>query len=336
MAADGAEAAVLERTATGLVDEVQQAIESGDSRSVEVRGGELLLVPMREQFGRGGALVLFAPARDHADTGLLTAFAGQAALALEHAQALARPGSCCVTDDRDRIARDLHDLVIQRLFATGLQLQGAAPARRRERGAERIDRAVDDLDDTIREIRPTIFALQHAPASGGAARRGARAALDESAAGRWAIEPDGAPGGPVDTARPATSGRADCSPCCARRSPTSPGTPQADRVDASRSARRRRAGSREVTDDGGGLPERRPAQRPGATCAQRAADLGGDVSPLAPGRARGTRVRWRVPLARAEPGGRGRPVVSCLEQPVASTAAWVRRSRPSLASTLET
>ena len=66
--------------------------------------------------------------------------------------------------DRERIARDLHDLVIQRLFATGLQLQGIRSMRDQDPEAlGRIDQTVDDLDLTIRDIRGTIFELQHRP-----------------------------------------------------------------------------------------------------------------------------------------------------------------------------
>ena len=64
--------------------------------------------------------------------------------------------------DRDRIARDLHDLVIQRLFATGLQLQGARRLTPSPEGRERIDTAVQELDQAIRDIRSTIYELQHA------------------------------------------------------------------------------------------------------------------------------------------------------------------------------
>ncbi len=62
--------------------------------------------------------------------------------------------------DRDRIARDLHDLVIQRLYATGMSLQATAPMITRPEVADRVARAVDSMDQTIKEIRGTIFALQ--------------------------------------------------------------------------------------------------------------------------------------------------------------------------------
>jgi signal transduction histidine kinase len=66
-----------------------------------------------------------------------------------------------LVDDRERIARDLHDTVIQRLFAVGLSLQGALTrAGSSPELADRIERAVDEIDGTIRDIRSSIFALQ--------------------------------------------------------------------------------------------------------------------------------------------------------------------------------
>ncbi|MGA5293067.1 GAF domain-containing protein [Streptomyces koyangensis] len=95
---------------------------------------------------------------------LATQFATQAALALRMAEAQRDRERLAVLEDRDRIARDLHDLVIQRLFATGMMLETAqrrtdAPAVR-----ERLGKAVDELDVTIQEIRTAIFALQQGPA----------------------------------------------------------------------------------------------------------------------------------------------------------------------------
>jgi signal transduction histidine kinase len=65
-----------------------------------------------------------------------------------------------VLEDRERIARDLHDVVIQRLFATGMQLQSAVPHTTRPEVAKRINTAVDDLDATIRDIRRSILELR--------------------------------------------------------------------------------------------------------------------------------------------------------------------------------
>src|SRR4029079_17679020 len=92
---------------------------------------------------------------------LISTFAAQAGLALDRAQSLRDRVSLAVLQDRDRIARDLHDLVIQHLFATGLGLQSvqrlAPPAV-----ADRIASAVQSLDATITEVRSTIFELRRA------------------------------------------------------------------------------------------------------------------------------------------------------------------------------
>ena len=95
-----------------------------------------------------------------ADRAMITAFAGQAALALERARAQEERELYAVLEDRERIARDLHDVVIQRLFATGLQLQTTATLAGRPEVATRVNAAVDQLDTTIRDIRSAIFELR--------------------------------------------------------------------------------------------------------------------------------------------------------------------------------
>jgi signal transduction histidine kinase len=91
---------------------------------------------------------------------VVAAFAAQAAVALELADRRADAERLSVFEDRDRIARDLHDLVIQRLYATGMSLEGTMPMISRNEVADRVRGAVDAMDDTIRDIRATIFALQ--------------------------------------------------------------------------------------------------------------------------------------------------------------------------------
>jgi signal transduction histidine kinase len=90
----------------------------------------------------------------------LRTFARTAALALEAATAQRDRGRLERLEDRDRIARDMHDHVIQRLFATGLSLQGASRMTSDLRVGERLDSAVDELDAAIKDIRQTIFGLQ--------------------------------------------------------------------------------------------------------------------------------------------------------------------------------
>ncbi len=91
---------------------------------------------------------------------MLETFASQAGIALELAEHRLQAERVAVFEDRDRIARDLHDLVIQRLYATGMSLQGAVSLISAPDVAQRVSVAVDSLDETIREIRSSIFALQ--------------------------------------------------------------------------------------------------------------------------------------------------------------------------------
>jgi signal transduction histidine kinase len=128
------------------------------------------VVPLRTHLTRAGLLVsMFDGAdlrhRDLDDRELLSSFADYAALTLDRGQAITEREALAVVSDRERIARDLHDLVIQRLFATGMQLQAASMRVADTEVRGRLERAVADLDATIRDVRATIFELQ-SPATG--------------------------------------------------------------------------------------------------------------------------------------------------------------------------
>lgn len=125
--------------------------------------GPVLLVPL----GRGDAArgVLCLGREEGAEpfpsstAQTLQAFVEHAAIALELAAARADAERVSVLEDRDRIARDLHDTAIQRLFAIALSLTGVRDRIDDPEAAARVQRAVDDLDDTVRRIRTTVFAL---------------------------------------------------------------------------------------------------------------------------------------------------------------------------------
>ena len=91
---------------------------------------------------------------------MVTTFAVQAGIGLKLAEHRRDTQRIALLADRDRIARDLHDLVIQRLFATGMSLEGGMPLLPDGEAADRVRRAVDELDGTIRDIRSTIYTLQ--------------------------------------------------------------------------------------------------------------------------------------------------------------------------------
>ncbi|MEU6896159.1 GAF domain-containing protein [Streptomyces sp. NPDC046557] len=114
----------------------------------------------------------------------LPGFAGQAALALELADRRRDTEQVSLLADRDRIARDLHDLAIQRLFATGMTLQSAQRFVKHPEASERLSRSIDDLDETIKIIRSTIFGLRDHEAAGSPPRLRVRAvrAVGEAAA----------------------------------------------------------------------------------------------------------------------------------------------------------
>jgi len=105
------------------------------------------------------------------DVHVVASFAGTAALAVEFARISADRQRLAVLEDRTRIAEDLHDLVIQRLFAVGLGLQGLSARVGSDAARQRLSAYIDDIDDTIRAIRQTIFSLQQ-PADEAAGLRG--------------------------------------------------------------------------------------------------------------------------------------------------------------------
>ena len=133
----------------------------GSLRSCPPDGLAALVLPVCEPDTATGVLVcVAAPGQQftEAELDMAAAFAAQAGLALHLATAQRRMRELDVLTDRDRIARDLHDHVIQRLFAVGLSLQGALNADRAE-GTRRVTGALDDLQEVVEEIRTTIFDL---------------------------------------------------------------------------------------------------------------------------------------------------------------------------------
>jgi signal transduction histidine kinase len=224
---------------------------------------------------------------------MLTAFSGQAAIALELAERRRDAERLTVLADRDRIARDLHDLAIQRLFATGMTLEGASRLIANPEVSARVVRAVDDLDETIKVIRSTIFALQAREA--GKDRLGLRGQVlaEVEAASEWlgftpALRFDGL----IDTWVPDEHGQHILAVLREGLSNVARHA-KASRAEVALSA------TDEVTlrlvDDGvgiGGGAARRSGLR---NLAERAQALGGELH-IRPGAEKGTVLEWRVPL----------------------------------------
>ncbi|WP_306207513.1 GAF domain-containing sensor histidine kinase [Actinoplanes sp. RD1] len=252
-----------------------------------VPDGPALAAPLT---GSQGVLIVAGAAGGGDDeAALLESFAGQAALALERARAQEERELLVVLEDRERIARDLHDVVIQRLFATGMQLQALSPHALRPEAAARIDAAVDDLDATIRDIRRSIFELR-APA--GASLRAELLEAAEAAAGALGFRPVLDVTGPVDSVVPD-----DVVPellAVVREALSNAARhAHAKAVRVSVHAAAEEVSIR-VEDDGVGTD---PAAARGGlvNMGERAADLGGSFE-IAPAPGGGTAITWRVPL----------------------------------------
>ncbi|MFI1105166.1 GAF domain-containing protein [Streptomyces melanogenes] len=227
------------------------------------------------------------------ETETLQAFAAQAAVAMELAERRQDAEEVAVLKDRDRIARDLHDLAIQRLFATGMTLQSAGRFIEHGEAGERVARAVDDLDETIKIIRSTIFGLRSRESGKEAGLRARAVRVVGEAAPVLGFAPAVRMEGLLDTDVPRDI--ADHVVAVLSESLTN----IARHAQASRAEVVLAADGREVrlsvTDNGVGIPPdgRRSGLR---NLAERAQQLGGRLE-LGTAKDGGTALVWRVPLA---------------------------------------
>jgi signal transduction histidine kinase len=168
---DEAVSARVYREGAPLQLEDGRSVTVGSHIPPEVPIGATLIVALGSgQSARGVLTVVNDPGRpvfDEATLRLLEPFAAQAAVALELAERRRDAERIVVLEDRERIAKDLHDTVIQRLFATAMTLMSAIKITQKTEVSRRVQAAVDDLDDTIRQVRSTIFALQAEPGDNG-------------------------------------------------------------------------------------------------------------------------------------------------------------------------
>ena len=267
-----------------------------DLPTVSDRWGPLLLVPLASSTGAVGVLVVArvagAKSFDADDVAATTGFATQAALALELAHSRDDRERLVLLEDRDRIARDLHDLVIQRLFATGLGLQGTVRLARDPEVALRLSSYVAALDDTIREIRQAIFSLRSPEEKGESLRHEVLAVLQE-AVEVLGFEPSVRFEGPVDTAVPAAV--VPQLTAVLREALTNIGRHAGARVAQVELAVTGTSVRLTVRDDGIGLPTQR-TESGLDNLGRRAEELGGwlDARAVLP---HGTELVWQVPLS---------------------------------------
>jgi PAS domain S-box-containing protein len=203
-----------------------------------------------------------------------------------------------LVDDRERIARDLHDTVIQRLFAVGLSLQGALTRAKGNPVADRIQLAVDDIDVTIRDIRSSIFAL-HTRRPFGESMRDDVLLVAREAARVLGFEPTVAFDGPIDSV---VTEEVRENVIATLREALSNTTKHAHASSVS-IVLVVEAGEvvLHVRDDGVGVDH--PGVGNGLrNMHERAAALGGSCSVTSASRGSGTFVEWRVSTSAASPG----------------------------------
>jgi signal transduction histidine kinase len=255
--------------------------------------GPALALPLRAGESTAGVLLALravgSPEFDDQQLRMVSSFADQAALALQRAQAQSAQRELDVLADRDRIARDLHDHVIQRLFAIGLGLQSTQRRTTSPAVVSRVREHIDQLQEVIQEIRTAIFDLQTEDGTGG----GLRARLHAIITGLTKETPLHTTirlSGPLDVVPRALAEHAEA----------------VLREAVSNAVRHARAGELaitvslgddlviEVTDDGVGIPD--PVARSGLhNLATRAADSGGNCA-IARAQGGGTRLVWSAPL----------------------------------------
>jgi len=260
--------------------------------------GPLVVAPVTTTHGAGAVLVVSRAAGraefDTEDLRMVESFAQQASLALEIARAQGDREQLALIADRERIARDLHDHVIQRLFAVGMSLQAAAHSITDSRALERISDSVEELDATIRDVRSTIFSLElRATERVETSTRSRILDIASMASDGLGFQPRLQFDGPVDTRVPEEM---------------VPDLLAVVREALSNTTRHASASTVEVrvevhhdlvltvTDDGVG-PEGATRSSGLANMRARAESRDGSMS-IGPADGRGTRIEWRVPLPR--------------------------------------
>lgn len=285
----------LPRLLAGVADRVVRAQADGVDFTALVDGLTVWGLPLSPDHAYAGLVVLVLddehPRVPAGSRDLLRSFVAHASLVLDHGLLQQERQHAVLAADRDRIARDLHDVVVQRLYAAGLGLRAAAgrsPDGRAD--AAHVVEVARDLDDSIRDIRGTIFELERARTTSLRSDVVALAREFEPALG---FVPVVRTWGPVDSvverdlAEQATVVLREALSNCARHA-------RAGRCEVDVAAE---AGwlTLQVVDDGCG-PGHGDGPRSGLrNLAARAGELGGTLA-LEPAEPRGTRLRWRVPL----------------------------------------
>jgi signal transduction histidine kinase len=283
-----------------VVDELGVA-EPAAEATVEIGSGPTIRVPLGGGKDRHGNLVLSRrpgrPVFDDEDRLMAIGFAEQAALALELARTRADSERVRVLEERERIARDMHDHVIGRLFGAGLSVQSLSRWLDDEQGQQRLAEHVDELDAVIRDIRTSIYALQRGRGDAWTPRARMEQVISEST-GHLGFDPELRLEDPLDGSL--SQAVVENLLAVLREALTNIARhAQATRVEVRVSTGE--AVELRIVDNGRGIPERteQPAARADGghglrNMAHRATSLGGTFSVTGiPGS--GTTLIWRVP-----------------------------------------
>jgi len=289
-------ATVIDTGAPILIDDIERQSEFTLHMLAAVPVSAVMALPLTGSSKPRGSLLVARLAGRRSftpnDLQMATTFANHAAVALELADARADQQRVVLLEDRDRIARDLHDHVIQRLFAAGLTVQSLQARQPDPTAAAKLGQVVTDLDDTIRQIRSSIFDLRGALSASPTSVRSGLLGVAAEQAGQLGFEPALRFTGPVDTlVDQALAG--DLAAVL--------------REALSNVARHARASKAEVTlevsftavclevrDDGVGFGD--TTRRSGlANLTERAARRGGSMT-VTSSPDEGTQLRWQIPL----------------------------------------
>jgi PAS domain S-box-containing protein len=266
-----------------------------DGRGSAATNGPCACAPIVLEDRVVGVLAAIDPRRSETmDPLVLTVFEGladQAALALELGRAREDSERLILITDRERIARDLHDLVIQRLFATGMALEGSLRFVRDPQVGGRVSAAVDALDATVREIRTVIFELE-SPSAVHTSVRSMIIHLIDEVTEALGFEPTVRFDGPVDAA---ISDEVRPHLLAAVRETLSNVSRHAKATDVSVAVE---VGATEtvlrVSDNGIGVDQTLDHESGLANLRSRAEELGGSME--LPSSEAGTTIIWRVPI----------------------------------------
>ncbi|WP_433623785.1 sensor histidine kinase [Nocardia sp. CA-120079] len=273
------------------VDRLQYSLRFGDSTEF----GPALVLPLRaEQTVIGVLTILRPPAAapiDIAGQAMMADFSVQAALALQLARSQRRNRELDVLSDRDRIARDLHDHVIQRLFAVGLSLQGTAQRARVPEVKSRLTDTIQDVQSIVQEIRHSIFDLHESTTADAPTLRKRLHGIIADMIGDSGLRTTIRLAGPVSVLTPPLSEDVEA----VLREAVSNAVRHASATTVSVQLRVRDDVTIEVTDDGVGVPDDLARMSGLANLATRAEHAGGSFSVIK-GEHGGTTLRWSAPL----------------------------------------